>query len=271
MKTLSSAHVHTQFCDGRNTAEEMVQSALHYGFVSLGFSSHAPQPFDARYSVEHEIPYQNEILRLKEKYRGTLPIYLGMERDAYSFADPKHYDYFIGSVHYLPCGEKRYPVDGNPDLLKEYVDHCCGGNGLEAVKRYYDLVVFYMRSMPPSIIGHFDLIRKNDPRLRLFDENDPAYQRVALDALRALVDTGALMEVNTGGMARGYLPSPYPSIFLLKAWREWGGRVILNSDCHQASFIAFAFDEAEEYIRAAGFRTAVRLGSGKEKWEEYSL
>ena len=35
--------------------------------------------------------------------------------------------------------------------------------------------------------------------------------------------------------------------------------------------LSFAFDEAEEYIRAAGFKTAVRLGSGREKWEEYSL
>ena len=271
MKTQSSAHVHTQFCDGRNTAEEMVQSALRFGFVSLGFSSHAPQPFDARYSIEHEAPYRGEILRLKEKYRARIPLYLGMERDLYSFADPKDYDYFIGSVHYLPNEEERCPVDGAPEPLQKYTDTCCGGDGLKTARRYYSMLAQYVQALPPSIIGHFDLIRKNNPRLRLFDEESPAYRRIALDALDAVRHTGALLEVNTGGMARGYLPCPYPAMFLLKAWREWGGRVILNSDCHQAPLIAFAFDEAEAYIRAAGFKAAVRLGSGKEKWEEYGL
>ena len=34
MNTRSSAHVHTNFCDGRAPAEEMVRSALERGFVS---------------------------------------------------------------------------------------------------------------------------------------------------------------------------------------------------------------------------------------------
>ena len=33
MNTRSSAHVHTNFCDGRAPAEEMVRSALERGFV----------------------------------------------------------------------------------------------------------------------------------------------------------------------------------------------------------------------------------------------
>lgn len=271
MKTRSSAHVHTQFCDGRNTAEEMVQSALQYGFVSLGFSSHAPQPFDERYAVAHEAPYRQEVLRLRKKYQGVLPIYLGIERDYFSFADPKDYDYFIGSVHYLPNETERCPVDGAPEMLQKYTETCCGGNGSKTAQTYYAMLAQYVQDMPPSIIGHFDLIRKNNPVLRLFDEDAPAYQRIALEALDAARRTGALLEVNTGGMARGYLPSPYPAMFLLKQWREWGGKVILNSDCHRAPLIAYAFDEAEEYIRAAGFDTAVRLGAGGEKWEEYAL
>ena len=271
MKTLSGAHVHTQFCDGRNTAEEMVLSALAHGFVSLGFSSHAAQPFDERYAPSHEEPYRQEIARLREKYRARIPIYLGIERDYYSIADPARYDYFIGSVHYLSDGDKRVPVDGKPEELREYVDACCGGSGLLAARRYYERLSEYARALPPAIIGHFDLIRKNNPKLMLFDENNTAYRALALDALSSMRGLGALLEVKTGGMARGYLPSPYPALFLLKAWQEWGERVILNADCHRAPLIAYAFDEAEEYIRAAGFKTAVRLGSGREKWEEYSL
>ena len=49
MAILSNAHTHTTFCDGKNTAEEMVQAALDNGFVSLGFSGHSfISPTDTR-------------------------------------------------------------------------------------------------------------------------------------------------------------------------------------------------------------------------------
>ena len=44
MKYLQNLHTHTTYCDGKNTAEEMVQKAIELGFRSLGFSGHAPMP-----------------------------------------------------------------------------------------------------------------------------------------------------------------------------------------------------------------------------------
>lgn len=35
-------HTHTTFCDGTNTAEEMIQAARELGMDSLGFSGHSP-------------------------------------------------------------------------------------------------------------------------------------------------------------------------------------------------------------------------------------
>ena len=34
-------HTHTQFCDGKSTAEEMLLSAIDKGFSALGFSGHS--------------------------------------------------------------------------------------------------------------------------------------------------------------------------------------------------------------------------------------
>ena len=48
---LSSAHVHTTFCDGKSTAHDMAQMAYKMGFVSLGFTSHAPQMFDSAHCI----------------------------------------------------------------------------------------------------------------------------------------------------------------------------------------------------------------------------
>ena len=34
-------HSHTYYCDGKNSPEEMVQSAVDNNFTALGFSGHA--------------------------------------------------------------------------------------------------------------------------------------------------------------------------------------------------------------------------------------
>ena len=48
---LSSAHIHTTFCDGKSTAHDMAQMAYKMGFVSLGFTSHAPQMIDSAHCI----------------------------------------------------------------------------------------------------------------------------------------------------------------------------------------------------------------------------
>ena len=54
-EVLSSAHVHTTFCDGKSTAEELAVRACELGFVSLGFTSHAPQTFDEIDEVDDQL------------------------------------------------------------------------------------------------------------------------------------------------------------------------------------------------------------------------
>ena len=85
-----------------------------------------------------------------------------------------------------------------------------------------------------------------------------------------LADTGALLEVNTGAMARGYLFTPYPDVFLLKAWKTWGGEVIINSDCHDARLLTAGFSEAEALLCSLGYDHAVRLGRDT-LWERFAL
>ena len=64
-KILSSAHVHTTFCDGKTTASDMARTAYEMGFVSLGFTSHAAQTFDPAHCID---------LLCEEDYKLKLPI-----------------------------------------------------------------------------------------------------------------------------------------------------------------------------------------------------
>ena len=62
-----------------------------------------------------------------------------------------------------------------------------------------------------------------------------------------------MLEINTGGMARGYRDAPYPALFLLREWRRLGGRIILSSDSHSADTILYGYDASIALAKAAGF------------------
>ena len=273
MSILSCAHVHTTYCDGKTPAAEMAKRAFELGFLALGFSSHAPQTFDPGYCIDpaREADYQAEIRSLKKEYADRMTIYLGIERDLLSCCSADGYDYFIAALHYFTKPDGHHaPVDASPEKLKQYVDECCGGDGLKMARQYFTALSDYALSSHAPIIGHYDLLRKNNASLHLYDEDSAAYRQLALDCLRPLAGTGALLEVNTGAMARGYLTTPYPAPFLLKAWKEWGGEVIVNSDCHDAHLLTAGFDEAEALLLSLGYDHAVRLGKDIQ-WERYAL
>jgi len=119
MKILSTPHAHTTYCDGRNTPEEMVLTAIEKGFVSLGLSEHGTQSFDgsAAMKVDDNAAYIAEVRSLQKKYADRIRIHLGIEKDRYSVADRNDYEYVIGSFHYLLEGKDRVAADGQLEPL----------------------------------------------------------------------------------------------------------------------------------------------------------
>ena len=279
MTFLSNAHTHSRWCDGLDAIPDMVEAARALGFVSLGFSSHAQQGFDPAYSMapDAQAGYFAE-LRALQGEPGLPRLWAGLELDALAHPDCRreafaHADYVIGSAHYLceSYGGAPVAVDGDPVLLRRYVDEVYHGDGLAMARDYFAIEVKALLRDRPQIIGHFDLLRKYAARLSLFDEADPAYRRLSLSALERAFPCGGVLEINTGGMARGYLTNPYPTLELLCAWHELGGQITLTSDCHDRRYLAHAFPEAAALARQAGFRTALRLGAGTKLWEETTL
>ncbi len=270
---LSSPHVHTQFCDGKNTAEEMVLSALDHGFSSIGFSSHAKQYFDHRYAMddEREEAYIQEIRRLQKKYEGKLRIWLGTELDLFCYAEKSRFDYVIGSLHLIPMTDRIWGVDGEKERLIGIRDEVFGGDGIAMVEEYYRYYGAYLFAQRPHIAGHMDLIRKNNMEGDVFDETDPRYRKAALNALGMVKKSGAVIEVNTGAMARYGAKTPYPSRFLLEEWLKMGGEVMLSSDCHYAENIMTGYAESVDLLLSVGFKTAKVLGTGDQLFETTEL
>ena len=207
-------HMHTTYCDGKDSAEAMVLSAIENGLTFAGFSGHSFTPHDQCYCMTREGTerYIEEIRALKRKYADKITLLLGIERDRYADIDPGPYDYLIGSVHYIFSEEgrkKREKVlarhsggaaQGAPDneiaasdaeleaLIKledwSPVDDCPEDlqhfaehyDGImDVAEMYYETVGGIVSATDCDIIGHFDLITKFNEPVEIYDSSDERY------------------------------------------------------------------------------------------------
>lgn len=265
----SCAHNHTVFCDGKSTPEEMVRKAIDLGFISLGFSGHGYSPYDPTgMPRKDEVKYREEIKRLQQIYGDRLEILLGVEHDSLMPYDPFPYDYMIESIHNLYKDRYTYSVDWDQPHLEESI-RIHGGDVYHYCKVYFETCAETYLSSPAQIAGHVDLVCKFNEKVPLFDENDPRYLAAAFEALDCALEKDMVIEVNTGAMARGYKTVPYPAPALLKRVKEKGGKVMVNSDCHDAKNLLFGYDVASELLLSCGFDSAMILR--KHGFEEVAL
>lgn len=261
-------HIHTNLCDGKNSPEEVVLSAIEKGFTTLGFSGHSP--LNDEYwcmTKENEKIYREEIKRLKEKYAEKIEILCGIEQDYYSDCE-KGYDYIIGSVHGIKVQDEIVFMDDTDDALRKGIDKHFGGDALSLAERYFELVSDVKNKTGADIIGHFDLLLKFNEKCPLFDTSHPRYITAAKEAVDILSKQKVLFEVNTGAMQRGYRKTPYPEAWVLQYIREKGCDVIITGDCHDCGYLGYGFREALELIKSCGFTRVAYLSEGKIKYTE---
>ncbi len=253
---LSDFHVHTTYCDGKDSPEDIVREAIRLGMRRLGFSGHSYTPFDSEpcMSPEDTRRYIDEVHRLKAKYSGEIEILCGTECDYYSVITPSDYDYIIGSVHYIESGGVFRHVDNTPEMLQAAIDESFGGDPYAMTEHYYSLAADVVRKTNASVIGHFDLVCKLNRDNRFFDEDNPRYVSACEAALDVLLETGKPFEINTGAISKGYRDFPYPSLRILKYIASHGGSVILSSDSHKKETLMYDFAKYEALARELGLR-----------------
>ena len=242
----SNFHTHSVYSDGSNTLEELAASAIAQGFGALGFSEHSYTYFDESYclSKENTPEYIAEVRYLKEKYRGKIDIYLGIEQDFYSCEETADYEYIIGSVHYVKKDGIFLPIDESAEDLAHFCAEYYGGDFYALAEDYFQTVGMWAERKC-DIIGHFDLITKFNEKYPLLDTDNPRYIKAAKDALDKILAAGKIVEINTGAMARGWRRSPYPEEKWLDYIIQRNGRLIPASDCHAQKDLAYGFDSTQ--------------------------
>ncbi len=252
-------HTHTIYCDGKNTVEEMVLSAIEKGFDALGFSGHSYTGFDADFCMKQEgiSAYLKEVGEMKEKYKDKIAIYVGVEQDIFAGKVGEEFAYAIGSVHYVKKDGEYLCVDWSEEISKEHIAKHFDGDAYAFAEAYFATVAKVLEVTGADIIGHFDLPAKFNEQGGLFDTNHPRYQKAAGDAIDALLPHNKPFEINTGAIYRGLRTEAYPSVALLEEIFKKGGKILLSSDSHDVDSIGFYFAEVVELVKNIGFTHSV--------------
>ena len=259
----SNCHTHTVFCDGKATAAEMAKAAYDLGFVSLGFSAHSPLPYENDWALPKEnLPlYIAAIKELQREYANKMDIVLGIELDADTQMDLSDFTYTIGSLHTIHKDNVSVPVDISPDILRRCCEQLFQNDFHALMRYYYDALYDYVKRQEFTVLGHFDLPLKYNKNGTFIDENDPRYQKTALEALDGILDLrpDLIVEINTGGIPRAGRPYPYPAPFLLKRLKERGARMTLTCDAHTPQGLGAAYRESAELLTSLGIQQLYRL------------
>jgi histidinol-phosphatase (PHP family) len=276
-------HTHTTFCDGKDSPEKMVQTAIEKGFDILGFSAHSIYPLENEWhlDVKQYTEYAETIAALKAKYRGKIEILTGYEVDylpPLCVPNRKTYaalgaEYIIGSVHYITTDRKGeentafptdyFTVDGPVEEVAHGIETIFGGDGKKAVQTYFATEREMLRHGEFDIAGHLDVIRKRNSVLHFFDESEDWYKREIEATAESAAHSGIIVEINTGGIARGAIDDTYPSADFLRELKKHDVPVMINSDAHEAAHLDAAFDLAKKRATDAGYRETVYLRDGE--------
>ncbi len=267
---LFNLHTHTHFCDGKNPPEEYVNQAIEIGFHTLGFSGHAPVPFENHFAIKDERleDYFHTIRDLKLKYKDTIEILLALEmdyipgitKDFVDFKKQGNLDYVIGGVHLIRNDNKKglWFIDG--PLQEKYdkgLKDIFNGHARNGVKAYYNQLLEMIATQKPDIIAHLDKIKMHNKE-RFFSIEEQWYKDLVWNILKYIAtETDCIVEVNTRGLYKKRCDTYFPGPEILEQLHHLKIPVTLSSDAHKPDELNKYYDEALYLLKEIGFKEIV--------------
>jgi histidinol-phosphatase (PHP family) len=259
------AHLHTdQSPDSAVPIDAYAAEALARGIPEIAITDHVDfDPRDPAYRyttfADRERTVRDAAARWADRgvtirFGVELTYHRDWEDEARAHVRRHRYDYVLGSVHDWP---------GSP-YTRSTVRGWVEGRAVEEVLApYLDQVIGAARSGLFDTIGHFDVVKRY-----LYPHLPPAELNRHLElydpALRAIVEAGVALEVNSSGL-RHLVGETYPGPATVQRFHDLGGRrVVAGSDAHRRDWFAFRLDDAYRLIAEAGFdELAFRRGTAR--------
>lgn len=272
MQNLTNYHSHSLYCDGHAPITSFIDEAMRQGFTSYGVSPHAPLPWPTRWTMlDIEMPvYLYEMKCLKERYRGKIELYCGLEIDYIDSVINPHatifhdeaLDYKIGSVHliYNRSGE-LVDIDLNAERFIKVI-HDKFDNDVEyVIDKYFEAETDMLMTGGFDIVGHLDKISRNVETFHKGVTSGRHYSGLVTKVIETAVKMGYIIEVNTKAFEKQGITfvnrEHYPLLADLRA------KVVVNSDSHYPALINAGRMQALDDLKTAGVTCVMQLHHGK--------
>lgn len=244
---LMDCHIHSNHSlDGHDTMEAMCQQAIRKGLGGVCFTEHLYlEREDESYGFFDYERYMANLEAVRRRFGDRLLIWSGieisyqpyLETDIVAFLEDKTFDLVIGSVHYV---DGEFVFGPLTDSRSEE----------EAYSRYFEIVYRAAQANLFDVLGHLDVLKRSGVK-RYGPFIYEQYARQIEAVLKAMIDTGTALEVNTSGL-RQAPREPYPGLEVLQRYQELGGkRLTIGSDAHRASDVGRGIRETMECLHRA--------------------
>lgn len=259
------AHLHTNLSpDSDVVIDRYAEAAVERGVAELaitdhvdfepgapayGYASFADRERIVREAAERWAPYGVAI-----RFGAELTFDRSWEADIRDHLARHRYDFTIGSVH------DRVVSPYSPGRVQAWV---AGRSLRDVVAPSFDEVEAAARSGLFDALGHLDVVKRYlHPFLRV--EQLASAPELYEPILRALVDSGTALEVNTSGL-RHAVGETYPPAPIVNLFRDMGGRAVsIGSDAHRIDHFGWALGDGYDIARGAGFESlAFRRGGAR--------
>ncbi len=255
-------HLHTDLSPDSNVPIDVYCAlAVERGMPEIAITDHVDfDPRDPAYRYRDFATRERTVRDAAERWTAHgLAVRFGAEitynrawdADVREHLRRHRYDYAIGSVHDWP--DSPYRGGAVAGWVAETPLR-------DVLRPYFEEVVAAARTCLFDAIGHLDVVKRYlvphvaASALRgapeLFEE-----------ALRALVESGTALEVNTSGL-RQDAGETYPAPWVVDWYRELGGsRVTVGSDAHRRDHFGSGLETGYRIVADAGFASlAFRRG-----------
>jgi histidinol-phosphatase (PHP family) len=252
--TTTDGHVHTRLCNHAvGEMEEYVEKAVQRGLATIIFLEHleAGIQYHSRSWLEKEEfdYYFREGMRLKERYRGTIDVRLGVEAGYNNPATASTLQEKLAQYPWdrigLSChfhyhgGVHLNLLSRNQESLKRMA--AIGIN--QIVTGYFNALIEAIEIIDCDVLCHLDAVLRHYPGIE-FSEDHRRQIELLLDGMKK---KGVALEINTSGF--DYRGAAFPAPWIIKSAMERGLPLYAGSDAHQPEDVGRYFDQLPEYLQ----------------------
>lgn len=247
-------HVHALGHRGGSYSEELVVeylvAAREKGIEEIGFAEHDDYlggvVFEAVFAAIKRFPEVKPRIGLEFSYKP------GREKEIRELLSVYNFDFLIGSIHHIDDWMFDHP---------KYYSGYALWDVSELYQAYFGLVERMALSGLFDVVGHLDLVKVFG--VRPMDD----VKSYAEASLKAIADSGMVVEVNTAGLFKP-CREIYPAEELLERCYAMNIPITLGSDAHEPEEVARGFSLARQILYRIGYRKLTRF-IGRQRVYEY--